>query len=238
MPGGYKSYEGTDPYSVGDIPEIDFLLITHDHYDHLDYESIKHLKSKVKAVVCGLGVGEHFEYWGYSPEIIIESDWHESIRIDENIILHTETARHFSGRNFSRNKSLWMSYVVETPSLKIYIGGDSGYGSHFKEIGKKHGFFDLVILENGQYNEMWKAMHMFPEEVLRAAKDLNAKRVFPVHSAKFTLAFHHWKEPLETISEINIKPEYNLPLVTPLIGQPVILNNTNQQFSKWWQDVK
>ena len=238
LPIGYNSFKGTDIYSVDDMPDIDILLITHDHYDHLDYATIKQLKSKVKAVVCGLGVGEHFEFWGYDHDIIIEKDWDQSIQIDKNITLFTETTRHFSGRQFSRNKTLWMSYVLVTSDLKIYIGGDSGYGSHFKKIGNKHGAFDLVVLENGQYNEIWSAIHLSPGEVLKAAKDLNAKKVFPVHSAKFTLAFHPWDEPLIHLSEINTLPAYKLPLLTPIIGELVNLNDHNQQFSKWWEALE
>ena len=160
VPGSVKAFKGTNPYSVEQLPEIDYLLISHDHYDHLDYETIIGLKNKVDTIICGLGVGSHFEYWGFQPEKIMEKDWNETFMLSDNITIRTTSARHFSGRGFVRNNTLWLSYVVETPSQKIFVGGDSGYDSHFAEIGKKHGPFDLAILENGQYNLAWEAIHM------------------------------------------------------------------------------
>ena len=237
MPNSNKSFKGTDIYSADDIPEIDYLIITHDHYDHLDYETILKLKPKIKNIVCGLGVGEHFEYWNFDTSKIIEKEWNEEIQIADNFTLHTATARHFSGRLFSRNNTLWMSYILQVEDFKIYIGGDSGYDSHFAELGKKFNGFDLVILENGQYNKAWHEIHMLPEEVLKAAQDLKAKRIFPVHSSKFKLAFHPWDEPLINISELN-KKKYHLQLTTPIIGEIVNLYDNNQVFSQWWIEVK
>jgi L-ascorbate metabolism protein UlaG (beta-lactamase superfamily) len=191
-----KAFKGTDRYTTDDIPEIDYLFITHDHWDHLDYETIMKLKPKIKIVICGLGVGEHFEYWGFKTNTIIEKDWNEKIDLNSGFTAYTKPARHFSGRSFKRNTSLWTAFVFQTPSYKIYIGGDGGYDTHFAEIGKTFGEFDLAILENGQYNNNWKYIHSFPEEVLQAAKDLRAKRLFPVHHSKFTLSLHPWDEPL------------------------------------------
>lgn len=236
IPNSNKSFKGTDIYSADDMPDIDYLLITHDHYDHLDYQTIIKLKPKIKHIVCGLGVGEHFEYWGFKQNEIIEKDWNESVVITDGFILYTATARHFSGRGLTRNNTLWMSYVLQTNDFKIYLGGDSGYDTHFAEIGKKFGGFDLVLLDNGQYNLGWQEIHMLPEEVLKAAKELRTKRLFPVHSSKFKLAFHPWDEPLKTISELNGK-NYHLPLVTPKIGEMVNLNNSTQMFEQWWKDI-
>ncbi len=232
---GVKAFNGTDIYTSDDLPEIDFLFISHDHYDHLDYETIKKLKPKIKKVICGLGVGEHFEYWGYDKSIIIEKDWNEKIELTEKLTVHAVSARHFSGRLFSRNKTLWVSFVLQTPSMKIFIGGDSGYDKHFKEIGEKFGAFDLAILENGQYNMQWKYIHTLPDEILKAAKQLNVKRIFPVHSSKFALANHPWKEPLELIIKNN--ETENLNLITPMIGEEVNLKNDKQTFTKWWREV-
>ncbi len=233
VPNSTKSFKGTDIYTADDMPEIDFLLITHDHYDHLDYPTIIKLKPKIKQIICGLGVGEHFEYWKFDTKKIIEKDWDESVVISDDFTLHTAPARHFSGRSFSKNNTLWLSFILKTPDLKLYLGGDSGYDTHFAEIGKKFGGFDLAILDNGQYNLAWQALHMLPEEGLKAAKDLQAKQLFPVHSSKFKLANHPWDAPLKTISEQN-KEKYNLPLVTPKIGEIVNLNDSTQTFSKWW----
>jgi L-ascorbate metabolism protein UlaG (beta-lactamase superfamily) len=234
VPGSNKSFSGTDIYKSIDMPEIDYLLITHDHYDHLDYETILELKSKVKTIICGLGVGSHFEFWGFDTTTIIEKDWNESLVLDDSLTLHTATSRHFSGRLFARNNTLWLSFVLQSPNLNLYLGGDSGYDTHFAELGKKFGEFDLVILDNGQYNLAWQAIHMLPEEVLMATKELNAKCLFPVHSGKFKLANHPWDEPLIKITELN---NGAIPLVTPVIGEVVDLNNTNQQFKQWWKGV-
>ena len=236
IPGTTKAFEGTNTYGVNDLPEIDYLLISHDHYDHLDYSTIKELKGKVKNVICGLGVGVYFEQWGHQPEIISERDWNETITIGENIKIHTLTARHFSGRTFKRNTTLWLAYLIETPGQKIFIGGDGGYDTHFAEIGKRFGTIDLAILENGQYNLAWRAIHCLPEEVVQAAKDLNAKRVMPVHSGKFSLALHSWDEPLNEVSRLSKLNE--IPLVTPQIGEVVWMNDEEQVFGEWWRVVE
>ncbi|WP_083985139.1 MBL fold metallo-hydrolase [Geofilum rubicundum] len=233
LPFGTKSFKGTDIYTAEELPDIDLLFISHDHYDHLDYETIKKLEPKVGKVICGLGVGAHFEHWGYDNNNIIEGDWYEKVGLSNNFNVHFTPARHFSGRGFTRNKSLWVSFVLQTPTKQIYIGGDSGYDSHFKEIGEKFGDFDLVILENGQYDEYWPNIHLLPNEILQTAKDLNAKRILPVHSSKFVLGNHPWYEPLELITQNNEKE--NLNIITPLIGELVDLNNANQAFSTWWR---
>ena len=169
-----KAFEGTDVYDVNDLPEIDYLVITHDHWDHLDYKTLKRLKRIVKQVVTALGNGAHLERWGYDSNVIVELDWYENHDFGNGFVFHTLPARHFSGRGFTHKKSLWASFLLETPKFKLYIGGDGGYDSHFAEIGKQFGEIDLAILENGQYNHSWKYIHMHPNEVLQAGKDLNA----------------------------------------------------------------
>lgn len=236
VPNTNKSFKGTDIYSTDDMPEIDYLLITHDHYDHLDYPTIIKLKPKIKYVVCGLGVGAHLEHWKFDPAIITEMDWNENMPLSGNITLHTAPARHFSGRSFKRNTTLWLAFILQTKELKLYLGGDGGYDTHFAEIGEEFDGFDLVILENGQYNEAWHAIHLMPEEGLQAAKDLKAKRLFPVHSSKFKLAQHPWDEPLKTITELNEQGDH-IPLLTPRIGEIAYLNDTAQVFSKWWEEI-
>jgi L-ascorbate metabolism protein UlaG (beta-lactamase superfamily) len=230
-----KAFKGTDVYATDDIPEIDYLFITHDHWDHLDYRAIIKLKPKIKKVICGLGVGEHLEYWGFDTSQIIEKDWNDRVRLDSGFVVNITPARHFSGRNFQRNKSLWVSFVLQTPTSQIFLGGDGGYDKHFAEIGKAFGVFDLVILENGQYNESWKFIHMLPDEVLQAAKDLNAKRLLPVHSAKFALANHAWNEPLKKIAELH--KDSAISLLTPIIGEQVNLKDSTQVFRHWWEGI-
>ncbi|GAL65092.1 outer membrane protein romA [Algibacter lectus] len=182
-----KAYKGSDVYTTEDIPDIDYLFITHDHWDHLDYKTILELKPKIKTVICGLGVGAHFERWGFDSSIVMEEDWYKTLYLDEGFVAHVTPARHFSGRGFKRNQTLWASFAFFTPSSKIFIGGDGGYDTHFTEIGEKYGPFDLAVLENGQYDKKWKYIHTMPGEPMKAASDLKTKTVLPVHSGKFTL---------------------------------------------------
>jgi len=230
-----KAYEGADVYGVDDMPVIDVLLQTHDHYDHLDYTTVAALKPKVKKVVTSLGTGSHFEYWGYSPADITELDWYASTSPVPGIELTATPGRHFSGRGITRGKTLWASFIVKTDTHRIFIGGDSGYDKHFKAIGDAYGPFDLAILECGQYNAHWKYIHMMPEETAQAAVDLNAKMLLPVHWAKFTLSLHPWDDPIKRV--IKKAAELQIPVTTPMIGEPVIIGN-NYPISRWWELVK
>lgn len=231
-----KAYPGSDIYTPDDIPELDYLFLTHDHWDHMDYKTLKKLNPKTRKVVTGLGNGAHLEHWGFSADKIIEGDWFSSFKFSDEIELILTPARHFSGRGFKRNKTLWTSFVLISPDLKLFLGGDSGYGPHFKDIGEKYGPFDMAILENGQYDINWKYIHMLPGEQIQAANDLKAKAIFPVHSGKFTLANHHWNEPLNRITEMSSNT--GLRVVTPMIGEILYLNNSLQQFSNWWDTEK
>jgi L-ascorbate metabolism protein UlaG (beta-lactamase superfamily) len=234
IPATTRSFAGSDIYSTRDIPEIDFLLLSHDHWDHLDYQTIKSLKPKVKQVICSLGVSDHLTRWGYDPQRIAEKDWYQETTLDAGFQLSILPARHFSGRGFKRNRSLWVSFVLQTPTLRIYLGGDSGYDTHFAEIGKSHGPFDLAILECGQYNAYWRYIHMMPEETVQAAIDLGAKQLLPVHWAKFALGLHSWDEPiLRARSAALGKP---ILLLHPMIGESVNLRGPNQ-FSAWWENL-
>jgi len=230
-----KSFNGTDVYSVDEIPELDYLFISHDHYDHLDYKTIRKLRAKNGIVISGLGTGAHLERWGFDNDRVIEMDWHEEITPHVGFTITATPARHFSGRSFRRNKSLWTSFVLQTPTFKIFIGGDSGYDAHFAAIGEKHGPFDLAILECGQYDKSWKYIHLMPDEILKAASDLRAVRLMPVHWGKFLLANHAWDDPIRSIIAFN--KEKNIPLVTPMIGEQVDLDDSNQAFSEWWSTI-
>lgn len=231
-----KAFKGTTLYKPEDIPEIDYLLISHDHYDHLDYATVTQLKDKVKNVVVPLGIGSHFEYWGYPLSKIHENDWFNTLRTDTGLNIHTLPARHYSGRTFSRNKTLWASYALETPTHKIYFGGDSGYGPHFKEIGTKLGNFDMVMLDSGQYDPRWPLIHMMPEEAIQAAIDLNAKAILPMHIGRFALSSHAWNEPFKRIA--NASKNAPLTLLTPKIGQPAWLDDQVNKFSHWWENIE
>jgi L-ascorbate metabolism protein UlaG (beta-lactamase superfamily) len=231
-----KAFKGTDVYTADDFPEIDYLFISHDHWDHLDHDTVLKLKSKVKKVITGLGAGEHFERWGYDSAIINERNWHEELILNNGFSVTITPGRHFSGRGLKRNTALWVSFVLKTPSFKLFLGGDSGYDTHFKAIGKEHGPFDLALLECGQYNEYWKYIHMMPEEVVTAAQDLHAKNLMPVHWAKFSLSVHDWDEPVKRVTAAAQKE--NMHMVTPMIGEKVNLNNLDSVFPKWWEGVE
>ncbi len=232
--GTTKSFAGSDVYTPADLPDIDYLIITHDHYDHLDHDTVVQLQPKVRNVLTGLGTGAHLEHWGYDAHKITENDWHASVRFEDGITVHWTPARHFSGRTFKRNQTLWTSFVLQTPTKKLYLGGDSGYDTHFAQIGAQHGPFDLAILECGQYNESWKYIHMLPEQVLTAAKELNAKILMTVHWGKFSLSVHAWDEPIKKVSEFAL--EENLPLLTPMIGEKIDLENI-RTLENWWKTV-
>lgn len=231
-----KIFTGTGIYTADDMPEIDFLLISHDHWDHLDYPTVTDLKPKVKAVVCPLGVGEHFEYWGYAKERIHEADWGEALRFDGGLTVHVLPARHFSGRLFSRNKTLWAGFALESPEHRVFMSGDSGYGPHFAEIGRTFGGFDLVMLDSGQYDPRWPYVHMTPEQTARAAEDLHASALLPSHIGKFCISVHAWDDPFIRIAKVSAEKDYRL--VSPMIGEPVWLDDRTQSFSHWWERVK
>lgn len=197
-----KPYKFSNPYTVDDFKDIDYILITHDHYDHLDYKTISHYKNSIKGIITSLGVGSHLEYWGVDKNKIIELDWWENSIIKEiNLNITATPARHFSGRSFKRNQTLWSSFVFEFDNLKYFIGGDSGYDNHFKQISEKFGSFDFAILECGQYNKNWPYIHMMPEEVVQASIDLKTRKTLPVHWSKFSLALHTWDEPFIRFSK-------------------------------------
>jgi len=229
---GGNSFPGTDIYAVADLPDIDVLLLTHDHYDHLDHRTIWKLKNKVKSICCSLGVGSHLVYWGIDENIISEFDWGDSKKLANEIELIAAPARHFSGRSLVRNKTLWSSFILKTNENKIYIGSDSGYDTHFKSIGEKYGPFDIAILETGQYNTDWPFIHMMPEEAVQATLDLRAKILLPVHWGKFALAFHPWDEPILRV--IAKAKEIGVAVTTPLIGEPVIIGNSYPD-KQWWK---
>jgi L-ascorbate metabolism protein UlaG (beta-lactamase superfamily) len=230
-----RSFAGADVYTTDEIPPIDFLFISHDHWDHLDYDTIKKLQPKIKTIITGLGTGEHLERWGFDPAIIIEKDWYQHIALPDGFAVTVLPARHFSGRTFTRNTALWVSFALQTPTQKIYIGGDSGYDHHFKSIGNINGPFDLAILECGQYDKSWKYIHMMPEEVVQAAQELNAKKLLAVHWSKFALGNHSWDDSIIRVQKAAI--ENNMPLLTPMIGEKMNIDAGAADFSDWWVGV-
>lgn len=235
MPGSIKAFAGADYYKPEHMPDIDFLLISHDHWDHLDYKTVQELKNRVGKVICGLGTGQHFEYWGWKSKKIIEKNWWESIDIADGFRITLTPARHFSGRLLNRNISLWTSFVLKTPSKNLFLGGDSGYGNHFKEIGEKYGPFDLAVMECGQYNEKWPYIHTLPDQLIGEVQELKAKNFIPVHHSKFKLSQHAWFEPVELAAK-NAE-DHHQPITLPVIGEKVDLNQLgNITWKKWWEE--
>lgn len=216
-----KPFPATYAYQPNDMPDIDYLIITHDHWDHLDYQTIMQLKDRIGKIICPLGVGEHFEYWGFEEDQLIELDWYENSTSgnEAGLSIHCLPARHFSGRGLTANQTLWASFLIETSSKKIFIGGDGGYDTHFKEIGNRYHGIDLAILENGQYNEDWKYIHTMPSELSQVAKDLKARKILTVHHSKFALAKHRWDEPIMNVRKM-IETD-SLNVLNPVIGEVV-----------------
>lgn len=230
------TFPGTDLYTAEDMPEIDFLLISHDHWDHLDYPTAVDLMPKVKTVILPLGVGAHFERWGYPAEKLREADWNTALRFENGLTIHVVPSRHYSGRLFARNKTLWAGFVLETPERALYLSGDTGYGPHFAEIAQRFKGFDLVMLDGGQYDPRWPLIHMTPEEAARAAEDLGAKALLPGHVGRFRIADHPWDEPFERIAEASKDKSFRL--VTPRIGEPVRFDGEERRFTRWWAGLK
>lgn len=227
-----KPFAGTDAYKPCDMPEIDYLVITHDHYDHLDYHSVKELRAKVKKVICPLGVGAHLERWGYGADQLIELDWNEDAPLD----IYSDASRkcravclpsrHFSGRSLRHNQTLWASFLLQTPSGNVFIGGDGGYDGRFARFSKQFSNIRLAILENGQYSKYWPYIHTLPHELAKIMSDLGATEYITVHHSKFCESMHAWDEPLRNEQTAAQASGANLSVVN--IGQIHLLTKTER----------
>lgn len=230
---GNPRYNSQMPLSIAAMPQIDAVVISHDHYDHLDYGSIDSLKGKVRHFFVPLGVENHLQRWGVEAERITVMDWGEQTDF-EGTVLACKPSRHFSGRGlFDRACTLWCSWVIEGREEKIFFSGDSGYGPHFKEIGEEHGPFDIALLECGQYNQDWHAIHMMPEETAQAGMDVKAQVIMPIHWGAFTLAFHSWTDPVERV--LDKAQELGIAVTTPAIGEPIDVGKEPFPRSEWWK---
>ncbi len=225
-----KRYSENTLELIDDFPDIDLLLMTHDHYDHLDLDSIKKLIPKVKHYFVALGVGRHLIGWGVEESKITEFDWWDNQSFEDISITFTPS-RHFSGRGLTdRAKSLWGGWVFKTPNERIYWSGDGGFGQHFKEVGERLGPFDFGMMECGQYDENWHQIHMYPEEAIQAAIDAGVQKAMAVHWAGFALAQHTWKDPIERFTAEAIKQ--NLSILTPQIGEQFSYPSGPE--NTWW----
>ncbi|HEF1905674.1 TPA: MBL fold metallo-hydrolase [Bacillus cereus] len=230
-----KRYSGAFSLERDDLQEIDAIIISHNHYDHLNYKSIMQLKDRAKHFYVPTGVAQYLIKWGVSPSKISEHNWWDEITFD-NIKLVCAPARHFSGRGMTdRDRSLWCSWLILGQETKIFFSGDSGYAPHFKEIGDKYGPFDLTLMECGQYDPRWSAIHMLPEETVQAHIDVKGELLLPIHWGAFTLALHEWSDPIE-----RVKKEANrlgVKITTPQIGESITLKSTNYPSSAWWKEI-
>ena len=223
------------PATAEELPHIDAVLISHDHYDHLDYATIKKLRSKTDKFFVPLGISVHLQKWGVKKSQIVELDWWDESTFDGLKIACTPS-RHFSGRSLNdRFKTLWCSWVVESPDTKLFFSGDTGYGPHFKQIGKKYGPFDLTLMECGQYDKRWPNIHMQPEQTFAAHQDLRGKRLLPLHWGAFSLALHSWFDSVERVRDA--AEPHRAEVTTPEIGEITPIHARTFPKSAWWRDI-
>ncbi|MCD9458733.1 MBL fold metallo-hydrolase [Marinibactrum halimedae] len=222
------------PLTIDELPPIDVVLISHDHYDHLDKASVRELNGKVKQFVVPLKVGKRLQKFGVAKEKITELDWWQSHEVN-GLKLVATPAQHFSGRGlFDRDKTLWCSWSIIGKESRIFFSGDGGYFAGFKEIGDAYGPFDITLIETGAYNKMWGDTHMMPEESVQAHLDVKGVAMVPIHNGTFDLALHDWYEPFERA--LNKANEKRVNMLSPVFGERVdILNPTNTQ--RWWQSM-
>ncbi|HCR90261.1 MAG TPA: hypothetical protein DIW50_07335 [Prolixibacteraceae bacterium] len=232
---GTKRFDSTFHYDIENLPQPDLVIISHDHYDHLDRKTVLKLKGKNVHFVMPLGVGAHFDRWGFLPDQYTELDWNGEFLWQGKLKITTTPARHFTGRGLTdRFKTLWASWVLKTETSSVFFSGDSGYFPGFKDIGNQHGPFDLCIVECGQYNDGWPYIHMAPEETAQAHLDLQGKLLLPIHWGKFKLSLHHWTDPVERV--LKAASSNGSQVTTPKIGEQIIVGEYTPQ-ANWWKEI-
>lgn len=233
---GKERFYEKEPIDLEKLSKIDFVIISHDHYDHLDYESILKIKDKVKRFYVPMGVGVHLLKWGVNKEQIVALNWWNEASFEDLQIICTP-AQHFSGRKLDNSQeTLWASWVLKSDQERIFFSGDTGYSSHFKEIGDRFGPFNVGLIECGQYNELWPNVHMLPEETVQTGIDIKAEKIIPIHWGAFKLSTHPWKDPVERFSAT--AKEKEIQIITPKIGELVRLNDAKIKNEAWWRNIQ
>lgn len=233
---GPSRYNGNVPLDINDLPDIDVVVISHNHYDHLNKSTIEKIKDKVKYFITPLMIGAELEDAGVPGNKIIELDWWEEVNLFENFLIALTPAQHYSGRGLGDgDATLWGSYVIKGPHHKIFFSGDSGYFEGFKEIGDKYGPFDYTIIECGAYNkERWHYVHMLPEETVQAHIDLRGKILQPMHWGTFDQALHAWYDPMIRVAKAADGP--GIKLSTPIVGETITVTDSLET-QRWWEEL-
>jgi L-ascorbate metabolism protein UlaG (beta-lactamase superfamily) len=225
------------PVTLKQMPKLDAVLISHDHYDHLCYPTIRALRETAVPFITSLGVGAHLQAWGVPPERITELDWWQSARVPgTDVEVTAAPAQHFSGRGLKdRNATLWSSLVIQSPQHRVFFSGDTGLTAQYQEIRERLGPFDLVMLEVGAWNAAWGDIHLGPDNALKALQHLGGGAFLPVHWGTFSLAMHAWDEPAETL--LTLAPKQGVHLLMPQLGQPVEPAQVDS-VTPWWRGVE
>jgi len=230
---GPTRYNGKTPLDTNLLNNIDVVIISHNHYDHLNKFSIQLLNKKTKKFIVPLYIGNQISNWGVPQEKIVELDWWEQYRFDKKLLIVATPAQHFSGRGlFDRNKTKWISCVIRTDLHRLFFSGDSGYFDGFKKIGERYGPFDITLIECGTYNSLWSKFHMFPEQSVQAHIDLRGKLLQPIHCGTFNMALHPWYEPFTRLT--SFAKDRKVKVSTPIVGETVIYDKKNN-FYNWWE---
>lgn len=220
------------PLSIDELPPITGVVLSHDHYDHLDYDAIQKLAPKVAHFVTPLGVGDRLIGWGVSAAKVQQFDWWQGTTI-AGVKLVATPAQHFSGRSLSDgNRTLWASWVIQADDTRIFFSGDTGYFDGFKAIGERYGPFDLTLIETGAYDAQWPDVHMQPEESLQAHLDVKGRHMMPIHNGTFDLALHAWTDPFDRITALAAKA--GVPLVAPVMGERLDIRQPALS-QQWWK---